>query len=240
MLKNRRVSLPLTHKKRNETNTPIKRNVTQEGFLKTLTDRKVVWSLRCLRFSPGGAPPPNYLPPSRRPCGCRLQRPAVDAQGKHRVRATGGHWGGQCKGAARRAGEPRLCLRYIGSVLHLCFISPIENLSVCHKVLWLAEGGRRQCRGGAAEGKHVSRSGVFVSTVSGRTDVQRTETVFTATLTQFNNWPVCFLIFFCLALLCLLSQLWSDCQTNTTCTHWWKHTENLLNPSYKLIKLILN
>lgn len=181
---------------------------------------KVVWSLRCLRFSPRGAPPPNYLPPSRRPCGCHLQRPAVDTQRKHRVRATQGH---ECEGAARRVEEPLQCLRYVGSVLHLRFISPSESPSVCHKVLWLAKGGRLSVEAPAAEGKHVSRSGcVFVSTGSGRTGFQQTTTVFTgdtAPLTQFNNWPVCILIFFCLALLCLLSQLWSDCQTNSTCPY---------------------
>lgn len=51
-----------------------------KSFLNILTDKKVVLSLRCPRFSPKGVPPLNYLPLSLHLCGPHLQRPTVNRQ----------------------------------------------------------------------------------------------------------------------------------------------------------------
>lgn len=232
MLKNCWISLPMKYKKRNKTKKLIKIHDTQEGFLKTLTDRKVVWSLRCLRFSPGGAPPPNYLPPSRRRCGCRLQRPAVDTQRKHRVRATRGHNSVEVhntRGQRAVSGSRCVYATLGGSLCHFNVWEPI-NLPQSVVTRWRTT----QRKGGAPEGAHVSRSGcVFVSMVLRRTGIQPTQTVFTrdtAPQTRLKNWPVCILIFFCFVVLCLLSQP-ADGKTLQTC----------VNPSCRhLIKQIMN
>lgn len=228
----------MKHKKK--TSVHIKGHATQGGFLKALTDRKVVWSLRCLRFSPGGAPPPNYLPPSRCPCGCRLQRPAVDTNRNHRVRGTLG----------RNNIVPQSCCVYATlaepSRCCVCFIALPESPSVCHKVLWLTEGGRlcgkaAEGSGGAPEGKHVSRSGcAFVSMVSGRTGIQRAKTVFTgdsAPLTQQLAHLHLSFFFFPPDLNFVSTSVWLP---HTTCTYWWKHTANPFKAScWHLLKLII-